>query len=87
MLLLGTMGWRATARHYEGRKWDTWAAMAGAIIFIISDFTIALNRWKIRFSRAMLVIMVTYYIAQMLFAISILIPIYEATSRIRFMGV
>jgi uncharacterized membrane protein YhhN len=84
--LLGLMGWRATARHKEHRQWDTWMAMAGAVIFIVSDFTIAFNRWNMKVPRAILIIMVTYYIAQMLLAISVLVPVYQAISRIRFMG-
>ena len=77
ILLLGLMGWRSTARYKERRQWDTWMAMTGAVFFIVSDCTIALNRWRMTFPRAILLIMVTYYMAQMLFAVSVLIPIYH----------
>ncbi|KAK2156847.1 hypothetical protein LSH36_204g10038 [Paralvinella palmiformis] len=87
VLLLGLVGWRATVRYKERRHWDTWMAMVAAIIFATSDFLIAFNRWKVRFSRAVLFIMMTYYVAQLMYASSVLLPVFEAVRKIRFMGV
>ncbi|XP_012311740.2 lysoplasmalogenase TMEM86A [Aotus nancymaae] len=71
--LIGFMGWRAIAGlQLAGAdwRWTELAAGSGALFFIISDMTIALNKFcfPVPYSRA--VIMSTYYAAQMLIALS-----------------
>ncbi|XP_021541515.1 lysoplasmalogenase-like protein TMEM86A [Neomonachus schauinslandi] len=71
--LIGFMGWRAMAglRLVEAAwRWTELAAGSGALLFIISDLTIALNKFcfPVPYSRAL--IMSTYYAAQMLVALS-----------------
>ncbi|XP_068929113.1 lysoplasmalogenase TMEM86A isoform X1 [Petaurus breviceps papuanus] len=72
--LIAFMGWRAMAglrlvgAHW---RWTELAAGSGALLFIISDLTIAINKFcfPVPYSRA--VIMATYYAAQMLIALSV----------------
>lgn len=71
--LIGFMGWRAMAGlRLVGAawRWTELAAGSGAVLFIISDLTIALNKFcfLVPYSRAL--IMSTYYAAQMLIALS-----------------
>ncbi|XP_074086241.1 lysoplasmalogenase TMEM86A isoform X1 [Macrotis lagotis] len=72
--LICFMGWRAMAglrlvgAHW---RWTELAAGSGALLFIISDLTIAINKFcfAVPYSRA--IIMATYYAAQMLIALSV----------------
>ncbi|KAM8969005.1 lysoplasmalogenase-like protein TMEM86A [Sarcophilus harrisii] len=72
--LISFMGWRAVAglqlagAHW---RWTELAAGSGALFFIISDLTIAINKFcfPVPYSRA--IIMATYYAAQMLIALSV----------------
>uniref|UniRef100_A0A8C0IN17 lysoplasmalogenase n=1 Tax=Chelonoidis abingdonii TaxID=106734 RepID=A0A8C0IN17_CHEAB len=59
--LIGFMGWRAIAGL---------SACIGAVLFMVSDLTIAVNKFcfPVPYSRA--IIMATYYAAQMLIALS-----------------
>lgn len=71
--LISFMGWRAMAGlRLVGAawRWTELAAGSGALLFIISDLTIALNKFcfPVPYSRAL--IMSTYYAAQMLIALS-----------------
>ncbi|XP_015424064.1 PREDICTED: lysoplasmalogenase-like protein TMEM86A, partial [Myotis davidii] len=71
--LISFMGWRAIAGlRLVGAawRWTELAAGSGAVLFIISDVTIAVNKFcfPVPYSRA--IIMSTYYAAQMLIALS-----------------
>lgn len=71
--LVSFMGWRAMAGlRLMGAawRWTELAAGSGALLFIVSDLTIALNKFcfPVPYSRAL--IMSTYYAAQMLIALS-----------------
>lgn len=71
--LISFMGWRAMAGlRLVGAawRWTELAAGGGALLFILSDLTIALNKFcfPVPYSRAL--IMSTYYAAQMLIALS-----------------
>lgn len=71
--LISFMGWRAMAGlRLAGAswRWTELAAGGGALLFIVSDMAIALNKFcfPIPYSRAL--IMSTYYAAQMLIALS-----------------
>lgn len=71
--LIGFMGWRAMAGLQlvgAAWRWTELAAGSGALLFIISDLIIALNKFcfPVPYSRAL--IMSTYYAAQMLIALS-----------------
>ena len=71
ILAILAMGWRA---------WERWAvlggigprlAVAGAVLFIISDFILALNRFKEPFFAARAMNLSTYFAAQWLIALSV----------------
>ncbi|XP_043938787.1 lysoplasmalogenase-like protein TMEM86A [Protopterus annectens] len=71
--LIGFMGWRAIARLQLCNDLWTWtklSACIGAVLFIVSDLSIAVNKFcfPVPYSRA--IIMATYYAAQMLIALS-----------------
>ncbi|KAL0967850.1 hypothetical protein UPYG_G00258190 [Umbra pygmaea] len=71
--LIGFMGWRAVAGLQLTNDLWTWTKMSaclGAVLFIVSDLTIAVNKFcfPVPYSRA--IIMATYYAAQMLIALS-----------------
>ncbi|XP_032497590.1 lysoplasmalogenase-like protein TMEM86A isoform X1 [Phocoena sinus] len=73
MALISFMGWRAVAGLQlvgTAWRWTELAAGSGALLFIVSDLTIALNKFcfPVPYSRAL--IMSTYYAAQMLIALS-----------------
>lgn len=71
--LIGFMGWRAIAGVQFANDLWTWtklSACLGAVLFMVSDLTIAVNKFcfPVPYSRA--IIMATYYAAQMLIALS-----------------
>ncbi|XP_006133507.3 lysoplasmalogenase TMEM86A isoform X1 [Pelodiscus sinensis] len=71
--LIGFMGWRAIAGVQLCNDLWTWtklSACIGAVLFMVSDLTIAVNKFcfPVPYSRA--IIMATYYAAQMLIALS-----------------
>lgn len=71
--LISFMGWRAMAGlRLVGAawRWTELAAGSGALLFIISDLTIALNKFRFPVPYARALIMSTYYAAQMLIALS-----------------
>jgi len=71
VVLIFTMGWKATARYEaEGSK----AAMAGCVgacLFIVSDLLIAVDKWLFSIPMAWMFIMTTYYSAQLGIALSV----------------
>lgn len=71
--IIGFMGWRAMAGLQlvgAAWRWTELAAGTGALLFIVSDLTIALDKFcfPVPYSRAL--IMSTYYAAQMFIALS-----------------
>ncbi|XP_038620436.1 lysoplasmalogenase-like protein TMEM86A [Tachyglossus aculeatus] len=71
--LIAFMGWRALAGVRPGGtpwRWTELAAGAGAMLFIVSDMTLALNKFCFPVPYSRVVIMATYYAAQMLIALS-----------------
>lgn len=69
--LMFSVAWRATARYeFEGSK-AALAGCAGALLFIFSDFIIAVDKWCFTVPFAPSMIMSSYYIAQCLLSLSI----------------
>lgn len=71
--LIAFMGWRAVAGIQLCNDLWTWtklSACIGAVLFIVSDLTIAVNKFCFPVPRSRVIIMVTYYAAQMLIALS-----------------
>jgi len=65
------MAWRAGARVGKLSRWTKQSSCAGALLFCISDFTIAVNKFTHPVPYSHTIIMSTYYAAQMLIALSV----------------
>ncbi|KAM9495944.1 lysoplasmalogenase TMEM86A-like [Clarias gariepinus] len=71
--LIGTMAWRATAGVLLTNDLWTWtklSACLGAVLFMVSDLTLAMNNFCFSVPYSHAIIMATYYAAQMLIALS-----------------
>ncbi|MEQ2201491.1 Lysoplasmalogenase-like protein tmem86a, partial [Xenoophorus captivus] len=71
--LIGFMGWRAIAGLQLANDLWTWtklSACLGAVLFMVSDLTIAVNKFCFPVPHSRAIIMATYYAAQMLIALS-----------------
>jgi uncharacterized membrane protein YhhN len=70
MLIISMMGWTATGRWIGTRQPGSLFAFLGAVLFIISDSVLAVDRFKAHFRSAQAYILSTYFIAQWLIALS-----------------
>lgn len=71
MAVISLMAWLAITLFVQQRAaWALWAA-SGAVLFVISDSALALNRFRQRFWSAQLLVLGTYYLAQWLIALSV----------------
>lgn len=73
VLILGSMGWRAIASVDILKSIWSWTSLAGCIganVFIISDLIIGVDKFVYPVPMARLIIMSTYYVAQVLLAVS-----------------
>lgn len=71
--LIAFMGWRAVAGVQLCNDLWTWtklSACIGAVLFIVSDLTIAVNKFCFPVPCSRAIIMATYYAAQMLISLS-----------------
>ena len=71
MLVILVMAWQALAQWWLERGTGSLLAAAGAVLFVISDSVLALNRFQRPFHSAQAIILATYYLAQLLIAWSI----------------
>lgn len=69
MLVICAMGWRAAARVDAGRR-GAWVALAGAVLFLASDTALGVARFVAPFPGYRLVILSTYWAAQLCIALS-----------------
>lgn len=71
-LVIGTMVGAAWSKCLNGNKWDSNKLMGamGALIFVVSDTIIALNKFYFPFNSAKTWVMITYYLGQTLIAAS-----------------
>lgn len=69
--VLMIMGWQAAEQWWHVRDVSMLLAMVGAILFILSDTTLALNKFRAPVPQRDLIIMSTYYAAQLLIAWSV----------------
>ena len=67
------MGWMAIERFNSLPTNGTFIAAAGAILFMISDAVLALNKFRKPFLSAEIIILTTYFTAQWLLAVSIIL--------------
>jgi uncharacterized membrane protein YhhN len=70
MLAILVMGWTAAGRRLLTEQEGSLLAFLGAILFIVSDSALALDKFKGRFRSAQLIILSTYFTAQWLIALS-----------------
>ena len=68
--IIVTMTWRAWERAAQGPGMATRLACVGAILFLISDSALALNRFVAKYKGAQALILGTYFAAQWLIAMS-----------------
>jgi uncharacterized membrane protein YhhN len=70
MLIILMMGWTATGGWIWTMKVGSLFTFLGAILFIISDSMLAVDRFKTHFKSAQAYILATYFAAQWLIALS-----------------
>lgn len=71
MTAISLMAWLAITLYVQQREsWALWAA-GGAVLFVLSDSALALNRFRKPFWSAQLLVLGTYYLAQWLIALSV----------------
>ncbi|XP_068099041.1 lysoplasmalogenase TMEM86A-like [Hyperolius riggenbachi] len=74
-MLISTMAWRALSRVRLGSSYFSWAqvsAALGSIVFMVSDCVLAVDKFCFSVSNARVVVMSTYYGAQLLISLSII---------------
>lgn len=71
-LALGAMGWRAMARGCRCRP--CWAGRVGAALFMLSDFILAYDMFNAPLPYRKLLVMSTYYSAQLGISLTVLSP-------------
>ncbi|MBI1343882.1 MAG: lysoplasmalogenase [Terrimonas sp.] len=59
------MLWMALQMLYINNKWAGWFMVAGAILFVVSDSTLAINKFYQSFNHAGVAVMLTYGLAQL----------------------
>ncbi|ELU03827.1 hypothetical protein CAPTEDRAFT_223328 [Capitella teleta] len=72
--LICTMAWRAIARVKflnDGWTWTGLCSSGGSVLFLMSDFVIAVNRFRFDVPYSHQLIMATYYAAQLGIAVSV----------------
>jgi uncharacterized membrane protein YhhN len=70
MLVILLMGWTALSSYFETKQSGSVLAAFGAFLFIASDSLLAVNRFRVKFRLAQLLILATYFTAQWLIALS-----------------
>ena len=68
---LATMGWQAASRWQALQDMASLYAMIGAILFLVSDSVLAINRFAKPFRAAEALLLTTYFAAQTLIALSL----------------
>jgi len=74
VLAITAMAWQATVRWREvGPPEESGALLAcvGAVLFVVSDSALAVNRFRRPFAAAQAVVLGTYFLAQFLIALSV----------------
>jgi uncharacterized membrane protein YhhN len=71
MLIIVIMVWQAAGRISQGAGLSGWLAFIGAILFVVSDSIMTVNRFARPFRGARALYMSAYYLAQWLIALSV----------------
>lgn len=69
-LLIMFMAWRALALYQAVPNIGTFCGCVGAWVFVVSDLTIAVDKWVGEIENAPIIVMCTYYTAQLFIALS-----------------
>jgi len=70
MIVISFMAWLAINRYLNFKDPETFCALLGGILFLISDSILALKKFKKPFMLAQVIILATYFSAQLLVASS-----------------
>lgn len=73
VIIIAIMGWMAMERFNYIPTSGTILAAIGAVLFMISDAVLAMNKFRKPFFSAELIILTTYFTAQWLLAISVIV--------------
>lgn len=73
IVIIAIMGWLAVERFNSTPTLGTFLAAMGALLFMISDAVLALNKFSKSFFYAELIILATYFTAQWLLAVSVIV--------------
>jgi uncharacterized membrane protein YhhN len=71
MIIILVMGWRAYEQWSQRKTRDAGWALIGAVLFIISDTALGINRFRLPFEGSTLAVLGTYFPAQWCIAISV----------------
>jgi len=71
MLVILTMGWQAWERLVRTGQTGALLAAVGAVLFIVSDTSLAMNRFRSQFHNAQVLTLGTYFAAQWFIALSV----------------
>lgn len=74
MLFILLMAWTALSRWSTIGTLSAAAAAGGAVLFVISDSVLALDRFRKKFPSARVIVLSTYWVAQWLIAFSVTGP-------------
>jgi uncharacterized membrane protein YhhN len=70
-IIIALMGWQALNRLIEAGDIKSVFAAAGALLFMASDSILAINKFRYSFHHAQLLLLITYFLAQWLIALSV----------------
>jgi uncharacterized membrane protein YhhN len=71
VLVLSLLAWVAINRHLTFADQASLLVMLGGLLFFVSDSALAVNRFRKKFWLAEILILSTYFAAQLCFALSI----------------
>lgn len=71
MAIIIAMAWLASERYLVLSDTASFYACIGALVFLFSDATLAIDRFKKQFSSAYAMIIISYYVAQYFIALSV----------------
>ncbi|MBK8988405.1 MAG: lysoplasmalogenase [Chloroflexi bacterium] len=71
MITILTMAWQALGRWSVQPTTGVLLAAVGAVLFVVSDSALALDRFRAKFRSARVIVLSTYWLAQWLIALSV----------------
>ncbi|MFN8439487.1 MAG: lysoplasmalogenase [Caldilineaceae bacterium] len=71
MLVISVMAWQGAEYWFESGTTASAVAAVGALLFLVSDSVLAIDRFRTKFATASIVVLSTYYVAQLLIAWSV----------------